>query len=305
MELHHTPEKLKAGDTIAIVAPARKISLEELKPAIAIFESWGLKVFLHPLLYDTDHQFAGNDATRAQVFNDCLNNPEIKAIICARGGYGTVRIIDQLQLTNLSTHPKWIIGYSDITVLHSHIHQHTLATTVHATMPINMQKHNAHALSIDSLRNLLMDDQVMGVQVHSHPLNRLGEAEGVLIGGNLSVLYSILGSASDVDTAGKILFIEDLDEYLYHIDRMMHAMKRAGKLNRLAGLIVGGMSDMKDNSIPFGKTAEQIIADIVAEYHFPVCFNFPAGHQPDNRALVLGSKYLLRVDAKSTDFIYR
>ena len=302
MQIRKTPPKLKPGDTIAIVAPARKISLEELNPAIAIFESWGLKVFIHSQLFSTEHQFAGNDAIRTQVFNDCLNNPKVKAIICARGGYGTVRIVDHLQLVNLSTQPKWIIGYSDITVLHSHIHQNTLATTVHATMPINMQAHNAHEASIISLKQVLMSDDKVEYSMPSHLLNRLGQAEGILVGGNLSVLYSLLGSESDVDTAGKILFIEDLDEYLYHVDRMMQAMKRAGKLANLAGLIVGGMSDMKDNAIPFGKTAEQIIAETAAEYNFPVCFNFPAGHQPENMSLIFGAKCTLNVRHNHVEF---
>lgn len=295
MQARQTPNKLKPGDTIAIVAPARKITLEELKPSIAVFESWGLKVFIHQQLFSTEHQFAGNDATRAQVFNDCLNNPTVKAIICARGGYGTVRIIDDLEFTALSTQPKWIIGYSDITVLHNHIHQNTLDTTVHATMPINMQVHNAHEASIASLKQVLMSDDNLSYSMPSHPLNRQGQAEGVMVGGNLSVLYSLLGSASDIDTAGKILFIEDLDEYLYHVDRMMQALKRANKLANLAGLVIGGMSDMKDNAIPFGKTAEQIIAETIAEYNFPVCFNFPAGHQPENMSLIFGVKHALRV----------
>lgn len=284
------PPKLKPGDTIAIVATARKISLEELNPAIAIFESWGLNVFLHPNLFDQHHQFAGDDTTRARVFNDCLGMPDVKALICARGGYGTVRIIDKLNIEQLTKHPKWIVGYSDITVLHSHIHQHTNLTTIHGTMPINMQAHNANKISIESLRSALMDDTLPLIELPKHSLNKPGIMEGELIGGNLSVLYSLLGSTSDINTDGKILFIEDLDEYLYHIDRMMQAFVRAGKLTNLKGLIVGGMSDMKDNAIPFGQTAEEIIHRISVDYNYPVCFNFNAGHLDENLSLILGSE---------------
>lgn len=283
--------KLKPGDTIAIVATARKISLEELKPAITIFESWGLRVFLHPSLFAEYNQFAGNDELRAKVFNDCLEMPEIKALICARGGYGTVRIIDKLNINQLIQTPKWIVGYSDITVLHSHIHQHTNLTTIHGTMPINMQAHNANKISIESLRSALMDDTLPLVEIPKHPLNKPGIMEGELIGGNLSVLYSLLGSTSDINTDGKILFIEDLDEYLYHIDRMMQALKRAGKLTNLKGLIVGGMSDMKDNTVPFGSEANQIISQSVSEFNYPVYFGFSAGHQDVNVSLIFGNIY--------------
>jgi muramoyltetrapeptide carboxypeptidase len=289
------PPILKEGDKIAIAAPARKVSVEEISNAVEIFEAWGLEVVTHQNLYAQQDQFAGSDETRIEVFQSYINDPSIQAIICARGGYGTVRIIDQIDFSILEQYPKWIIGYSDVTVLHSHINRNTNCCSLHATMPINMQHHNKHQPSIDALKTMLFTKQ-MEHQLPKSVLNRNGEAEAELVGGNLSVLYSLLGSASDVNTNGKLLFIEDLDEYLYHVDRMIQALKRAGKLTYLKGLIVGGMSHMKDNAIPFGKTAEEIILNAVKEYAYPVSFNFPAGHLSENVPLVIGAKYLLRND---------
>jgi muramoyltetrapeptide carboxypeptidase len=288
-----TPSYLKQGDKIGIVATARKISIEEIQPALDILNSWGLEVVLSKNLFNADNQYSGTDSQRAEDLQSMLNDTSIKAIISARGGYGTIRIIDKLDFTTFKKHPKWIIGYSDITVLHSHIHNFGIET-IHATMPINFTKNNE---ATESLRKTLFGETT-NYQIESHPLNKNGIAEGQLIGGNLSLLYALSNSVSDIDTTGKILFIEDLDEYLYHIDRMMMQLKRAGKLNNLAGLIVGGMTDMKDNTIPFGKSAEQIIADTVKEFNYPVCFNFPAGHIDKNLAIYFGRKIKLNIQEK-------
>ncbi len=290
-----TPSYLKQGDKIGIVACARLISQEELLPALDILNSWGLEVVLGKNLFNTNNQFAGTDAERAEDLQSMMDDATIKAVISARGGYGTVRIVDRLDFTTFKKHPKWIIGYSDITVLHSHIHNFGIET-LHATMPINFAKNKE---ATESLKKALFGEG-MNYQMELHELNRNGNAVGELIGGNLSLLYALSGSVSDVDTKGKILFIEDLDEYLYHVDRMVVNLKRSGKLEHLSGLVIGGMTDMKDNTIPFGKTAEEIIMDAVKEYTYPVCFNFPGGHIDKNMAMYLGRKVNLSVGEKST-----
>ena len=289
------PSYLKKGDKIAIVAPARKISLEEIKSAIDILESWGLEVVLSKNLFKSDNQFSGTDNERADDLQTMLDDSSVKAIIIARGGYGTIRIIDKLDFTKFKQQPKWIVGYSDLTILHSHIHNFEIET-LHATMPINFTKNEA---ATESLRSALFGEQLK-YETGAHQLNKKGICEGELIGGNLSLLYALTGSISDIDTRGKVLFIEDLDEYLYHIDRMMLNLKRSGKLSRLVGLVVGGMTDMKDNAIPFGKNAEEIILDAVKEYNYPVCFNFPAGHIDKNMAIYFGKKVKLKVEEKIT-----
>lgn len=290
------PHPLVAGDKIAIVATARKISREELQPAIDIFSAYGLEVVTDELLFSSHNQFAGTDDVRAALFQQYINDHSVKAIISARGGYGTVRIIDQIDFSPLIKHPKWIIGYSDITVLHSHMYNHTGIATLHATMPVNMQPHNINRQSVEALVRVLMSDEPIHYEVIPQPLNRTGEATGDLVGGNLSVLFSLLGSVSDLDTKGKILFLEDLDEYLYHIDRMMQALNRAGKLNNLSGLVIGGMSEMRDNQVPYGYNALQIIAQHVQHYDYPVAFGLPAGHEPVNMPLVMGAKYRMLVN---------
>lgn len=277
------PSFLKKGDKIAIVASARKISMQELQPAIDIFKSWGLEVVLSKNLLGSDNQYSGKDEERAEDLQAALDDNSVKAIISARGGYGTIRIIDKLDFTKFKQNPKWVIGYSDITVLHSHIHNFGIET-MHATMPINF---SVNPEAVETMRRSLFGEKLK-YEMEKHPLNREGFAEAQIVGGNLSLLYALTGSNSSMHTKGKILFIEDLDEYLYHIDRMMMSLKRSGKLRDLAGLVVGGMSDMKDNQIPFGKNAEEIILDAVKEYKYPVCFNFPAGHIDKNLALVLG-----------------
>ncbi len=289
-----TPAYLKKNDKIAIISTGRKISKQEIQPAITKFEQWGLKVILGKNLFKEFNQFAGNDAQRADDLQEMLDDISIKAIICARGGYGTVRIIDKINFSIFCKHTKWIVGYSDITVLHSHIHGNFGIETLHSTMPVNFIKNNS-SNSLETMRKALFGEKI-SYSLNPSTLSRKGNAQAILVGGNLSVLYSLTGSKSDINTDGKILFIEDLDEYLYHIDRMIMALKRAGKFDKLAGLIIGAMSDMNDNEIPFGKTPKEIIAEAVAEYSYPVYFDFPAGHIEDNRALILGRNIQLNVN---------
>lgn len=290
-----SPSFLKKGDKVALVATARKITREEISFAIKTLESWGLKIVPGKNIFKAHHQFAGTDERRAEDFQQMLDDGDIKAVFCARGGYGTVRIIDEINFNEFKRKPKWIAGYSDITVLHAHIFSNFKIPTIHATMPINFKKNTREAL--ESLRKALFGEP-LEYAIPPHKLNRKGMTEGTVVGGNLSLLHTLAGTRSEVDTANKILFIEDLDEYLYHIDRMMMQMKRSGKLKNLHGLIVGGLTKMKDNDLPtggFGKTAEEIIFEKVADYKYPVCFGFPAGHLDDNRALYIGKKARLTV----------
>jgi muramoyltetrapeptide carboxypeptidase len=293
------PDYLKTGDTVIIVSTARKVSRMEIKPAIDLLTSWGLNVQTGKNLYKSDNQFSGTDEERAGDLQRALNS-KAQAILFARGGYGTVRIIDAIDWKRFIKNPKWLIGFSDLTVLHSHIQRNCGIQSLHGPMAFNLAGLNATCLNVykETLFGSPLRYSSSKQQPHLEKLNRKGKAKGRLIGGNLSVLYSALGSPSDIDTEGKILFLEDLDEYLYHIDRMMINLKRNGKLKGLAGLIVGGMNDMKDNTIPFGKTAEEIIHEAVAEYSFPVVYGFPAGHIPNNYPLILGSEVTLNVTDK-------
>ncbi|MFA6261493.1 MAG: LD-carboxypeptidase [Bacteroidia bacterium] len=289
------PDSLKPGDTIGIAATARKISREEVEIAKQVFQSWGLQVKLSPTLFQELNQFAGSDEARTSGMQSLLDDPEVKAIILARGGYGTVRIIDHLDFSAVKKSPKWMIGFSDATVLHAHMHRHVQMQTLHAPMILNMQPERWDEESMLALKKVLFSDKPFFIDYKPHALNREGTASGSLVGGNLSVLYSLLGSPSDINTAGCILFLEDIDEYVYHIDRIMMNMKRNGKLESLSGLIVGNMSDMKDNAIPFGKSAEEIIAEHVSSYQYPVCFGFPAGHEKRNLPMVFGAESQLQV----------
>jgi muramoyltetrapeptide carboxypeptidase len=281
------PLFLRTGDTIGIIAPSRKISAETLYPAVKLFESWGLKVLLGKNIYAEENQFAGSDSMRHQDLQDMLDNPAVNAIICARGGYGTIRIVEGLNFDLFLQHPKWIIGYSDITVLHSVFNIQLDCATIHGIMPVNYNLKDGETASWEKLR-LLMFGQLPVYRTEPHPFNKIGKASGKLVGGNLSVLYSMAGTPYDIHTTGCILFLEDLDEYLYHIDRMMMNLKLSGKLEHLKGLVVGGMSDMKDNNIPFGKNAEQIINSYMECYDYPVLFDFPAGHIDSNYPLIMG-----------------
>ena len=291
-----TPPSLLKGDTVAIVSTARKISKQELQPAIQLLETWGLKPVLGKTIGVAENQFAGSDELRATDFQQMMDNPKIKAIWCARGGYGTVRIIDKLDFSEFKKHPKWIIGYSDVTVLHSHIHNFGVET-LHAQMCLEIENKTEEAR--ESIRKVLFGEDYKIEFQQKNDQTSHGIYSGELIGGNLSVLYSLVGSASEMKTDGKILFIEDLDEMLYHVDRMMMNLKRSGYLKNLKALIIGGMTQMKDNKVYFGKTAEETIMDLVKEYNYPVILNFPAGHIKDNRALILGRKIEMNVQSST------
>jgi len=295
------PPYLKQGDDVIIIATARKISVDELNPVLQIFESKGLNVLLGPHLFDIEHQFAGTDQARQDDLQWAINHPTAKAIVIARGGYGSVRLLSDLDFFLLKKYPKWLVGYSDVTVLHNAFHNYHIAT-LHATMPLNFTK-NAESTEglFDALFGNLVQTNTNGITTY----NKVGEATAEIVGGNLSLLYSLSGTPFDIQTDGKILFIEDLDEYLYHLDRMMMQLKLSGKLKNLAALIVGGMSDMKDNPIPFGKTAEEIIHDAIKDYDYPVCFQFPAGHIEKNLPVYFGKTATLTIQAESVTLTYK
>lgn len=294
------PPYLKKGDKIAIVCPAKKLP-KPIDGAIAILESWGLEVVIGETVRADYHQFAGNDAVRAADLQGFLNNSEIKAIIAGRGGYGTIRIIDELDFSAFEADPKWLIGFSDITVLLSHTLAKLKTQSIHAQMPYTFEESTAEGL--ESLRKVLFGEKV-SYHYQSSFINKTGTANGVLVGGNLTLLIALEGSVSEMDFTDKILFIEDVGEHEYSIDRMMRILKRKGKLNNLKGLIVGAFNELGEEKIPFGQTPEEVIYDLVREYDYPVCFNFPTGHIEDNRAMVLGANVSLEINEYKVQFNY-
>ena len=276
-----TPNYLKKNSKIALVAPARKIGRDEIAAVVKWIEEKGFIAVYDDRLFAEYHQLAGDDDFRASVLQDYLDRDDIDAILCVRGGYGTIRIVDKLDFTKFAKHPKWIVGYSDVTVLHAKMQQLGYQS-IHGTMAINFEKNTEEAL--ESLYDALTGKWNAIVETcHGASIQDVQ-----IVGGNLSVLYSMLGSDLFPETDGKILFIEDLDEYLYHIDRMMMALKRSGKLAHLKALLVGAFTDMHDNTIPFGMTVKEIIYEKVKEYGYPVIWDVPAGHIDNNLALVLG-----------------
>jgi len=295
-----TPPYLQPGDTVAITCPAKKLP-RDINDAVDLLKSWGLNVILGETVHASWNQFAGDDELRTSDFQRFLDDSSVKAIFAARGGYGTIRIIDQLDFTGFSVQPKWIIGFSDITVLHSHIQSVYKTESIHGQMPLTIRE--GSEISLETLRKALFNEEI-NYSYNSQANNRSGEAEGMLIGGNLTLLVMMAGSVSEQDFSGKILFLEDVGEYIYSIDRMMWNLNRAGKLNNLKGLIIGGFTELKDNDIPFGQTVEEIILEKVKEFDFPVCFNFPAGHIPDNRALIFGRVSRLKVDGQQVHLSY-
>lgn len=264
-----------------------------MSDAIALLQSWGLEVVLGETIEASFHQFAGDDELRARDLQRFIDDDSIKAIIAARGGYGTIRIIDRVDFSRFAVHPKWLVGFSDITVLHAHLFANYGAQTIHGQMPVNIP--DASVYSLETLKKALFGEE-FSYSFNSNTLNISGEATGILIGGNLSLLAAVMGSVSDYSYEGKILFIEDVGEHFYSVDRMIRTLDRAGKLNKLAGLIVGGFTEMKDNDIPFGQTVPEIILEVVKNYGYPVCFDFPAGHVPDNQSLIFGKTLNLSVN---------
>lgn len=293
---------LKKGDKVAILCPASYINVD-LTNAYSVLTEWGLTPVVYPSVTAQENQFAGPDALRASDLQEALDNPDIKAIIAGRGGYGTVRIIDQLDFTNYQKHPKWIVGFSDITVLHSHILTNYAIPTIHGQMVKTFLE--ASEASLTTLRNALFGDNIdISYSAKGLP-HREGEGTGILTGGNLAILQSILGSTSDVNYDDKILFIEDVGESLYNIDRMLWSLKRAKKLHKLKGLIIGGFTELKDADPSFGQGFMEIIADKVKEYDFPIAYGFPAGHINDNRALVFGRKITLSILDNNVNIYYQ
>jgi muramoyltetrapeptide carboxypeptidase len=284
------PAYLKKGDKVAIIAPVRKIAEQEIVTAIKLLGE-NFEVILAPNIYAAHHQFGGTDAQRASDLQWALDDQTIKAIFIARGGYGLLRIIDAIDFTAFIAQPKWIVGYSDVTVLHAHIQQNFNICSLHATMPFQF--------SVNETATQLMIQTLMGKPATYSYISKLpcinGKSAAELLGGNLSLLYALSGSHSDINTDNKLLFIEDLDEYLYHIDRMLLQLKRSGKIEKLSGLIVGGMSDMRDNTIPFGYSVHDMIYNMTIPYNFPVAFDFPAGHIQENMPIIMGQKYTLEV----------
>ena len=289
------PPYLQKGDTIGLVCPAGFMTLDKVQTCIATLQDWGYAVKLGKTIGgESQNYFSGTDEERLADFQQMLDDDEVKAVLCARGGYGTGRIIDQVDFRKFKKQPKWIIGYSDITILHAHLYTNYYISSLHAPMAGAFNEEGYKNEFVLSLKNVL-EGKKAKYQCEVHAFNQKGEAIGELVGGNLALLAHLVGTDSDLKTKGKILFIEDVGEYIYNIDRMFYQLKRSGKLSKLAGLIIGGFSDMKDTERPFGKTVYEVIHEIVWEYDFPVCFDFPVSHTDRNYALKIGAGYKLKV----------
>lgn len=287
------PSYLGPGDRIRIISPAGKVQKDKVFPGIELLMESGFEVVVGRHVLDQHFQYAGTDRQRISDFQEAIDDPETKAIVCARGGYGTIRIVDKIDFSPLLKSPKWLVGFSDITVFHAALNKLRLAS-VHGAMPGFFLENAKPTKSFFSLLEILTKGKCQ-TEVPGHLLNRKGNCSGELTGGNLSLIYSLQGTPLQLETAGKILLIEDISEYLYHLDRMMQNLRLSGLLSSLAGLVVGGFTEMKDNDSPFGKTAYEIIHDAVQDYNFPVCYDFPSGHLAKNLSLMLGGTYSLGV----------
>ncbi|RTL59525.1 MAG: LD-carboxypeptidase [Sphingobacteriales bacterium] len=293
-KLTKMPPYLQKGDTIGITCPAGFMTRERVQVCIETLQSWGYNVVVgNTVGSNSDNYFSGTDGERLKEFQLMLNDDNIKTILCGRGGYGMGRIIEKIDFKKFKEKPKWLIGFSDITILHSHIHSNYKIATLHAPMAGAFNDGGAEGEYVLSLKNALEGKKIK-YECAAHEFNKKGEAIGELVGGNLALLAHCVGTSSDIKTKGKILFIEDVGEYIYNVDRMLYQLKRSGKLDKLAGLIVGGFTESKDTERPFGKTIDVIIKEILAEYKYPVCFNFPVSHGKENYALKVGVGYKLK-----------
>ena len=290
-----TPPYLQKGDVIGIICPSGYMPVEKASECIRVLnEEWGFLTKVGKTVGNEFNYFSGTDEERLSDFQQMLDDDEVKAILCARGGYGLSRIIDKIDFKKFKKTPKWIIGYSDVTILHSHLYSNYYISSIHAPMAAAFNDAGYINRFVQSLRHVLEGKKIK-YSCEPHEFNKKGEGIGELVGGNLTLLAHLLGSDSDIKTRGRILFLEDVGEYLYNIDRMMYQLKRSGKLSKLAGLIVGGFTDNKDTERPFGQTAYEIIRDVVKEYDYPVCYGFPVSHGKENFALKIGVGYKLEV----------
>jgi len=297
-----TPPYLEKGNVIGLVCPSGYMPVEKASECIRVLnEEWGFQTKVGKTLGNEYNYFSGTDEERLKDFQQMLDDDQVNAILCARGGYGLSRIVDSINFKKFRKNPKWIIGYSDVTVLHSHLYSNYYISSIHAPMAAAFNDAGYINRYVQSLRSAL-EGKKLRYACEPHEFNKKGEAIGELIGGNLSLIAHLVGTDSDIKTRGRILFLEDVGEYLYNVDRMMYQLKRAGKLSKLAGLIIGGFTDNKDTERPFGQTAYEIILDAVKEYDYPVCFGFPVSHCKENYALKIGVGYKLRV-GKSKIFL--
>ena len=298
------PEPLKSGDTISILAPSGVLNNfdNKITKAINIFKSWGLNVVLGNHIYDKNGHFAGTDKNREKDFQKALDNKNIKAIWCARGGYGAVRIIDKLNFDNYLKNPKWIIGFSDITVIHNKLN-FLNSESIHAMMITGFEDIDQNNDSLSKLKNVLFGDS-LSYSIASNKNNKTGKSEGIIVGGNLTLIQSTIGSKTELKMKDKILFIEEIGEYAYHIDRMLYSLKRAGYFENCKGLIVGQISDVKKNTTDFGRSINELILDVLDEYNFPILFDFPAGHEKTNFPIILGRKVILEVSKSDSKVIF-
>lgn len=294
------PPYLKKGDLIGMICPAGHMPKSRMRTCIRVLrEQWGFRVREGRTLGAGEDYFSGTDEERLSDLQEMLDDPEVKAVLCARGGYGVGRIIDRVDFTALKKNPKWVVGFSDVTVLHAHIHSRLGIATLHGPMAGAFNAGGWKGASVDSLHRALTGKRTRYAS-EPHGFDRQGSATGPLIGGNLALLSHLVGSASMPDTEGGILFLEEVGEQLYNIDRMLHQLKRAGKLKGLAGLVVGGFTECRDTDRPFGQTPYEIVRDIVSEYEYPVCFGFPVSHGRENMALKSGCIHELKVRRKGT-----